>query len=198
MDIEGLRIEILPFSAYTKYLGRKLTFDDQSTTELQSRLGAAWGKFNSLRHELTSKTYPLKDRLRLFDGTVTATALYGCASWTLTRDLETKLRCTQRRMLRLIVGTKRRKTCNQAGLHDNSDNTRCETSLSEERAAEDSQPQQQPAQRPEPPQRRQQPENSQDDTSDDDAESNPIDLPHNPDDDSEDDETTLDTRQNKQ
>ena len=96
-------------------------------------------------------------------------------------------------MLRLIVGTNRRRTCNQAGLRDNSDNTRCETSHSEERAAEDSQPQQQPTQRPEPPQRRQQPENSQDETSDDDAESNPMDPPHNPDDDSEDDETILES-----
>ena len=34
--------------------------------------------------------------------------LYGCAAWTLTKDLENKVRRTQRRMLRMILGSGRR------------------------------------------------------------------------------------------
>ena len=62
-----------------------------------------------LRHELTSKTYPLKARLKLFNGTITPTILYGCTAWTTTQDMITTLQRTQRRMLRMILGTPRRR-----------------------------------------------------------------------------------------
>lgn len=45
-------------------------------------------KIMALRSELTSKHYPLKHRVRLFDGTVTPTMLYGSATWTLTKKTE--------------------------------------------------------------------------------------------------------------
>ena len=63
-----------------------------------------------LRHELTSKTYPLQARLKLFEGTVTPTMLYACESWTLTKAMQSTLKRTQRRMLRIILGTPRRQT----------------------------------------------------------------------------------------
>jgi hypothetical protein len=50
----------------------------------------------------------LKQRLKLFEATVTPTVLYGSASWTLTRDLENKVKKSQRRMLRIILGAGRR------------------------------------------------------------------------------------------
>lgn len=61
------------------------------------------------RKRVTSKTYSLRSRMRLFDGCVTPTVLYGCTSWTLTKDMTTKLQRTQRRMLRLVIGTPRRR-----------------------------------------------------------------------------------------
>ena len=109
IDINGQQISILSFHEHTKYLGRKTTFDNYHATELDNRISAAWRKFHLLRHELTSKTYPLKSRLRLFDGTVTPTILYGSAAWTLTKDMEMTLKRTQRRMLRLVLGTPRRR-----------------------------------------------------------------------------------------
>ena len=59
---------------------------------------------------MTSKHYSLKTRLRLFNGPITPTVLYACTSWTLTNDLATTLLRTQRRMLRLMIGTPRRRT----------------------------------------------------------------------------------------
>ena len=108
VTVGGQQVKVLPYHESTKYLGRKLTFDDQHTTELNSRIAAAWRKFNALRDELTNKNYSLRSRLHLFDSTVTPTALYGCSSWTTTKALTTKLRTTQRRMLRLIIKTNRR------------------------------------------------------------------------------------------
>ena len=48
----------------------------------------------------------------MFNSTITPTVLYGCACWTTTKLLTTKLQCAQRRMLRLMIGTTRRKTIN--------------------------------------------------------------------------------------
>ena len=85
-----------------------MCFDDFHTQELDNRVATAWRKFNLLRHELTSKTYPLKSPLRLFEGTITPTVLYGCTAWTLTKDMVTKLQRAQRRMIRMVIGTPRR------------------------------------------------------------------------------------------
>jgi len=108
-DIDGEKVEILHHHHNTKYLGRRFSYDQYHDTELDNRIATAWRKFNVLRHELTDKSYPLSSRLRLFDGTVTPTVMYGSAAWTLTKDMSMKLRRTQRRMLRLVVGTTRRR-----------------------------------------------------------------------------------------
>ena len=61
-----------------------------------------------MKQELTTKSYSLKGRLRLFHGTITPTMLYGSSTWTLTVELENRLRRTQRQMLRMIVHCPRR------------------------------------------------------------------------------------------
>ena len=52
------------------------------------------------QHELTQQFY----------GTITPTILYGSATWTLTIELENRIRKTQRQMLRMIIGTPRRRS----------------------------------------------------------------------------------------
>ena len=44
----------------------------------------------------------------MFEATVGATVLYGCEAWTLKLDQQKRLRTTQRKMLRAILGMKRR------------------------------------------------------------------------------------------
>ena len=61
----------------------------------------------SSRHEVCSRHYPLRQRLRLMNSTVTAVVLYGSCAWIMTRGSERKLRTTQRRMLRWMVGVRR-------------------------------------------------------------------------------------------
>ena len=73
------------------------------------RIAAAWATFSKYKFELTNKKYRLRDRLRLFDTAVSASALYGCEAWTLTLDLQRRLQATQRKMLRLVLNARRRK-----------------------------------------------------------------------------------------
>lgn len=105
VEVDGTHVKIVQT---TEYLGRLLSCHDLHTVEIASRIKKAWKKFMSLKHQLCSRDYPLKQRLRLFDSTVTSVVLYGSCAWTMTADLERKLRTTQRRMLRWMVGVRRR------------------------------------------------------------------------------------------
>ncbi len=100
-------VENLDADEAAKYLGRKVCFKDFHEVELESRITAAWRCFHKHKQELTSRQYPLCDRLRLFDSTVTSTVLYGCEAWTLKIDQQKRLRTTQRKMLRTVLGAKR-------------------------------------------------------------------------------------------
>jgi hypothetical protein len=104
VEIDGTRIGIVNS---TEYLGRLLSFEDTHKVEIDSRVSKGWKKFMTLKNELISKHYPLKHRLKLFDSTVTAVVLYGSGTWTMTADLQRKLRTTQRRMLRWMIGVGR-------------------------------------------------------------------------------------------
>ena len=49
------------------------------------------------------KIIPLEKQVASFNATVTPTVLYGCAAWALTKELDKKVKRTQRRMLRFIL-----------------------------------------------------------------------------------------------
>ena len=102
-QVMDMRIEILYYSSSAKYLERKISFDACHAAEIENRIACAWKRFMTLRDELTSKRYSLNKRMKLFDATVTATMLYGSAAWTLTKELESKIRRTQRKMLRMMM-----------------------------------------------------------------------------------------------
>ena len=113
VNLGNSKIEILPISESLKYLGRDIGFEDTHHSELNNRIRQAWAKFMKFKQELTSKHYPLKSRIRLFESTVTPTMLYGCQAWTLTQAMEATIQRTQRRMLRMILGARRRTTDTQ-------------------------------------------------------------------------------------
>ena len=107
--INGQAIQILAESQAEKYLGRKLSFRDGQLTEFRNRTAAAWAAFHKHKGELCSKWYPLRDRIRLFDATVTPTMLYACGTWALTKVMERELITIRRRMLRYVFRLFRRK-----------------------------------------------------------------------------------------
>ena len=91
-----------------KYLGQKISFHHQETTEINNRIRAARVTFRKYRQEWTSKNYMLKHRLRLFDAAISPTICYAAGTWTPNKEHEKMIQSTQRKMLRLIIQTKRK------------------------------------------------------------------------------------------
>ena len=103
-----MNIEIFTRNESVKFLGHKISFYQHETTEIKSRIRAAWATFHKYRQELTSKNYMLKRRLRLFDATVSPTVCYAAGPWAPNKEHERMIQSTQRKMLRLIIQTKRK------------------------------------------------------------------------------------------
>ena len=108
IEIGEMSIEILTRNESVKYLGQRISVHQQETLEIKSRIRAAWATFHKYRQELTSKKYLLNYRLRLFDATVSPTLCNAAGTWTLSKEHERMIQSTQRKMLRLIIQTKRK------------------------------------------------------------------------------------------
>ena len=108
IEVGEMSIEILSKNESVKYLGQRISFYQQETTEIKSRIRAAWTTFHKYRQELTSKNYMPKHRPWLFDATVSPTICYAAGRWAPNKEHERMIQSTQRKMLRLIIQTKRR------------------------------------------------------------------------------------------
>ena len=103
VKVGDMSIEILTRNESVKYLGQRISFYQQETTEIKSRIRAAWATFHTKRQELTSKNYMLKHR----DATVSPTICYAAGTWVSNKEHERMIQSTQRKMLRRIIQTTR-------------------------------------------------------------------------------------------
>ena len=101
-------IDVLSGEASERYLGRKLCLASFHEAELDNRIRAAWAAFSKHRCVFASNSYTFASKAKLFNSTVTPVALYGCAGWTLTKEMELRLRTAQRKMLRTMLCKRRR------------------------------------------------------------------------------------------
>ena len=117
LDIDGKQFEILGSDSSTMYLGRMLCLRNDIThdVELKKRMAKGWAKFAVYREELTNPHYSLKQRMQIFTSVIQPCILYGCVSWTMTAQRTAKLQTTQRRMMRKILDTKRRRQTERDG-----------------------------------------------------------------------------------
>ena len=109
IKIGAATVQIVPEDTPEKYLGVKISFRSARETEFRNRVAAAWAAFHVNKGELCSKSYALKDRIRLFDAVVTPVMLYACPTWTLTSVMEKELITVRQKMLRYVFRIFRRK-----------------------------------------------------------------------------------------
>ena len=117
VTVSNVKIQVLAKGDSARYLGQKITFEEQETEEIKNRLKAALSAFHKYRQELTSKDYRLCHRLRLFNMVITPTMTYASGTWTLTQKHEQMIKTAQRKMLRLILQTKRKYKPKKAIVH---------------------------------------------------------------------------------
>ena len=108
INVEGQSIPMVTATEGFKVLGTQFTLLGKCSAELRHRISAAWGKFHSLWPLLGKRDGNLEKRLRLFDSSVTQTALWCCESWLLTQGEKRLLQTTQNAMLRRIAGSRRK------------------------------------------------------------------------------------------
>ena len=96
IEIDDIKVEILIRAESTKHLGHMITFQQQETTEIINRIRAAWATFHKNIQGLTSRTYMLRHRLRLFDAVVSPTMDCASGIWTFTEEHEGMIQSTQR------------------------------------------------------------------------------------------------------
>ena len=118
------------------YLGRLLSTENATKTELEHRLQKAWKTFFRRKKHLCNKSFSLKRRLQLFNSTVTAVMLYGCGTWTLLKEDLRRMQSEQRKMLRMMVGINR-KVVHSSNSDCGSDATTAEESEGEDEEEEE-------------------------------------------------------------
>jgi hypothetical protein len=108
VNVDGQSIPLVRACEGFKVLGTQWTLHGRTSAELRCRIGAAWAKFHALWPLLGKRDGNLLKKLRVFDASVTQTALWCCESWLLTVKEKRLLESTQNRMLRRIAGPGRR------------------------------------------------------------------------------------------
>ena len=103
LTLNGTAFTILSETDAERYLGRKLSFHNCHSTELQHRVAAGWAKFQIFKSELTGPAYSLRSRLQLFESVISTTVLFGCCTWALTKLMTESLDVLRRRMLRYVL-----------------------------------------------------------------------------------------------
>ena len=88
-----------------QYLGSILTTDARCTTEIKRRIGIAKTAFRRMKNLLTNSRLSVQTRVRAIKTYVWSTLLYGCETWTVSREMEQRLEAMEmwcwRRMLRV-------------------------------------------------------------------------------------------------
>ena len=85
VEIDSIKVEKLTREKSTTYLGQLVTFQQQETTEIKNRIGLPGRRFTNTNKRLTSKSYLLRHRLRLFDMVITPTMNFASGTWTLSK-----------------------------------------------------------------------------------------------------------------
>lgn len=102
---EGIKIEsqqIEKVNSY-QYLGQTLKMEDTTKEEVVRRIKGGWRCFNKYKELLTDKEIPLSLRRRIYDQCILTTMTYGAETWATTKEIEQKLRTTQRAMERRML-----------------------------------------------------------------------------------------------
>ena len=88
------------------YLGEMMTCGLEAEDTVRARTTTAWKKWRELASLLVNNKIPLKSRVKIYNACIRPVLLYGSETWALTKQIETKLRSSDCRMLRYMAHIK--------------------------------------------------------------------------------------------
>jgi hypothetical protein len=87
------------------YLGRKMTTRRKGVMEeVKRRVQLGWYAFGKIKRYLKGTDILRENRARLFNQCIVPVLTYGSETWSLTKEALEKLRKTERRMERVVLG----------------------------------------------------------------------------------------------
>ena len=87
-----------------RYLGSMVA---SSRTDFKKRHGLSWSVFWKLEKIWRSNSVPIHLKIELFKTTCVSVLLYNCETWTIDKEMTTKINSFQTRCFRVILGIKR-------------------------------------------------------------------------------------------
>ena len=104
-----------------KYLGSTITSDNRMDQEIIERIGTGNRCAFALGKVLKSRIITRKTKLRVYNIIIRPTVLYGCETWTLTKERKRKLEVFENSILRRILGPVHNAKTNQWERRHNAD-----------------------------------------------------------------------------
>ena len=101
---DDFAIQILQTDECLELLGTSLSLTDPTGAEIDHRIATGWRKFWGMQKLLLNHSFSVKQRLRMFNSTITETVLWATESWAPRAEELRRLRSTMNAMLRKIVG----------------------------------------------------------------------------------------------
>ena len=87
-----------------RYLGSMMKSSDN---DLRRRRALAWTAFWKLEHLWKSSSIPISIKIKLFNTTCVTILLYGCESWVISKDMESKINSFGTSCYRIMLNIKR-------------------------------------------------------------------------------------------
>jgi hypothetical protein len=87
-----------------KYLGTSITYDKDLSVEINNRIMSATRSYCGLKKQLKSHLLSTQTEIKLYKTLIRPVLMYGCESWSLTKNEENKIILFERKILRKIYG----------------------------------------------------------------------------------------------
>lgn len=102
-----------------KYLGATITTDNDITEEIKGRIQSTSRCIYSLHNIIKSKFLTRTTKIKIYKSVIRPILTYGSETWTMTKAMEAKLRCFERKILRKIFGPYHDPNTNQYRMRTN-------------------------------------------------------------------------------
>lgn len=89
------------------YLGQIITQQEAMQKEVERRVTNGWKRYWGLKEAMKDKELHVNTKIKLFNTCILPVLMYGCQSWTLTREVTSKLATCQYAMERSMLNVKK-------------------------------------------------------------------------------------------